>query len=126
MKAPSQDIAQIIQDASLHTFGTDLFSNAQPSKPNECVSIYDTGGDSPEARYVYDRPTVQIRVRNNGYAEAYATIAAIRAAVHGKNNLTVNGTRYIQILQQGDIIYVGTDDQERSELTLNFLIHRTA
>ncbi len=128
MLSPSRDVAQLIEDAALGfgVFGTDLFVSKQPDSPNECITIFDTGGEDPEARYVYDRPFVQILVRGLSYDAAYLQLTTIRGAVNGQNNITLNGTRYIQILQQSDIIFTGYDDQDRAELTLNFAIHRTA
>lgn len=129
MNPPSEDIKDILAAASALalTFATDLFVSEMPATPDLCVTIYDTGGFDPDVNFVYDRPTVQIRVRGDRgeYLVAHGLAQTIRDLLSGEHNYTINGARYIAIWAQGDIISVGYDDNHRPILTINFRLHRT-
>jgi len=129
MNPPSQDIKDImVATSSLGlTFATDLFISEMPQTPDECVCVYDTGGDDPGTEFTYERPTLQVRVRGarGGYLNAHGLAQEIRDVLNGQHNYTINGARYIGIWAVGDIIFVGYDDNHRPELTVNFRLHRT-
>lgn len=131
MNAPSDDLKDIMessQHGSVGTFATDLFVHEEPSSPDACVTVRDTGGFDPEAGFDYGRPTVQVRVRGSkgDFLTAYSKAREVIDALHGLHNETWNSTRYIAIWQTGDIMDTGNDDNGRPILTLNFRIHRTA
>lgn len=129
MNPPSEDIKDILAGTSslALTFGTDLFVSEMPAEPNECVCLYDTGGEDPDPEYDYERPTVQVRVRGarGEYKAAHELAQAIRNILNGEHNYTINGARYIGIWGVGDILFVGYDDNHRPLVTVNFRIHRT-
>lgn len=129
MNAPSEDVKDILEGTTslALTFATDLFISEMPVEPDECVCVYDTGGDDPEADYVYKRPTVQIRVRGakGSYLIAHTLAQSIQDTLNGDSNHTIDGTRYIAIWAVGDILFVGYDDNHRPLLTANFRLHRT-
>lgn len=130
MNAPSQDIKDILessQHGSIGTFATDLFVHEEPAEPDACVTVRDTGGFDPESRFDYSRPTVQVRIRGakGGFQTAYSKTQEVIDALHGLNNETWNGTRYVAIWQMGDVMDTGNDDNGRPILTVNFRIHRT-
>ena len=129
MQPPSEDIKDILEAISslTLTFATDLFISEMPTTPDNAVCIFDTGGYEPEANYTYERPTIQVRVRGagGGYLAAHEQAQAIRDELHALTNTTINGARYVAIWQEGDIISVGQDDNNRPNVTVNFRIHRT-
>ena len=129
MNAPSHDIQDILVATSslALTFATDLFVSEMPDTPDECVCVYATGGFEPEANFVYERPTVQIRVRGSrgAYVAAHNLTQSIRDALHGLANHTINGARYIGIWCESDILSLGYDKNHRPMLSVNFRIHRT-
>lgn len=130
MNPPSEDIKDklVSSQAGLGlVFGTNLFISKMPESPNTCYCIYDTGGGEPEANYEYDTPTMQILARGNkgGYRSAWSALKDIRDELHGSYGETWNGTRYIGIWCQSDILFAGYDDNNRPLLTVNFRIHRT-
>ena len=129
MNSPAQDVSTLLVAASLSlTLGTNLFCFEEPDSPDAVVTCYDTGGLDPEPGYVYLKPTVQVRIRGSKkttkWATAYTLTEGIRNALHGVQNQTVGGTKYIQILAQGDILSLGVDDNNRPLYTINFAIHR--
>jgi len=128
MNPPSEDIVEILEQSSvgIGTFATDLFLHQMPDTPDACISVHDTGGFDPEP-HDYNKPTVQVRVRGDkmGYLDAWNQAEDIKDALHELTNETFGGTRYIQIMMQGDILDIGDDEKGRPVLTLNFLVHRS-
>lgn len=127
MNPPSEDIKDMLVTAGLGTFGEDLFIGFEPTDPDICTTIYDSGGEPAEVDYNYERPNVNIRVRGakGGYRAAQIVAQNIRDELNGKHNITVNAARYVGIWMQSDILTIGTDDNERPLFTTNFRIHRT-
>lgn len=130
MNAPSVDIKDLLDgDSNLGlTFGQDLFVSEMPDSPDACVCIYDSGGGSPDADNAIEVPTVQVSVRGakGGYLAAHALITEIREFLHGLASTEINGARYLLIWAVTDVAHVGTDQNNRSMLTINLQIRRTA
>lgn len=133
MNAPSEDIKTILEaESSLGlTLATNLFISEMPDNdesPDECVAIMDSGGETAEPDYVYQKPFVSIQVRGNrgDYTVAYALADDIRTALHGLANYEIaSSARYIGIWCEGDVIAVGRDQKKRPMFTVNFRMHRT-
>ncbi len=133
MNSPSEDITDILleSDAGLDlVFGKSLFFSKEPDDKNtqdKVVTVYDTGGDEPVAQYFYEYPNVQIRIRGDKfkYKEAYSLLNSIKNELHGTNNKTINGARYVGIWASSDIISLGYDEENRPILTVNFRLQRT-
>lgn len=129
MNPPSEDIMGILDgDSTLGLeIGTDLFVSEMPGTPDACVAVFDTGGYDPEANYTYWRPTISVRVRGakGGYVVAHNLAQQIAGAIHGLANYGVGSTRYVGIWQEGDIMFLGYDDNHRPLLSMNFRLHRT-
>ena len=129
MNPPSQDIKDYLEaQSSLGlTFATDLFVSEMPTIPDLCVTVYDSGGYDPQANYTYERPTIQVRVRGDrgGYIAAHSLTQSVRDVLHATAGGAINGTTYVGIWQEGDIMPLGYDTNHRPELSMNFRIHRT-
>jgi len=128
MNSPAYDVANILESTAfgLGVIGTDIFIGREPASPDNCITVFDTGGYEPESSdVVYELPTVMIKVRNKTYTNGYAKIAAIKAALHKAANIAEGTTRYIAIWAQSDIITLGYDDNNRALFSVNFRIHRT-
>lgn len=129
MNPPSVDVKDILAATSTLAlvFGTDLFVSEMPHSPDRCVCVYDTGGFEPEANFVYERPTVQVRVRGakGQYVSAHSLAQAVRDTLHGLANYTTNGARYVGIWCESDILSLGYDDNHRPLLSINFRLHRS-
>ncbi|MHA1809369.1 MAG: minor capsid protein [Candidatus Heimdallarchaeaceae archaeon] len=121
MNPPSQDFKDILVDASIGTFGTDIFIGKEPDSPNACVTLYDTGGFPPQVNNKLDYPTVQVRIRGEvrGYQNAYAKAENIKDALHAQGNITQGSTKY-SIWCMSDILFIGYDDKDRPLFTVNF------
>jgi len=130
MRAPCLDIAEILIAESFATvLGTDIFVADEPDNPVKCITIYDTGGYEPDYNYTYDRPTVQVKMREQKgkYPELYVKALAIRDKLLTKQGyITVaNDTKYIGIWIQSDIFFLGNNQNNQPEIVINFRLHRT-
>lgn len=126
--APCEDIKDIIEDSSAGfglTFGTDLFTASMPSEPDDCVAIFDYPGGA-QGQFGYEKPNVQIMVRDKDYQTGYALCRDIKYFLHDEhNNRIINGTRYIRIFCKTDILPLGQDEKNRYKFSINFATERS-
>jgi hypothetical protein len=126
MNSPAYDIAQIITSLStMPEYGTGLYASSEPATPDNTITVFDTGGFESDVAVDYQRPTVQVRVRNQNYLDGYAVIAEIKDMLHGSCSYVEGGYLYTGIWAMSDIGGLGYDTNGRALLTLNFRIHRT-
>lgn len=129
MNPPSEDAKDMLEaESSLGLeFGTNLFIGEVPEGPDELVALFDPPGQDEEANYVYERPSLQARIRGEkgAYQAAYALAESVKNLLKTVSNDTWNSTRYVQIWVQGTINWLGYDKNHRPEFSVNFRIHRT-
>jgi hypothetical protein len=96
----------------------------QPESPDNVLTLYFSGGFAPSHSFdtKYEQPTMQVRIRNKSADIAYTKAEAVKAALDGQCELTINSTRYISIFQMSDVLPLGKDAKGRTELTINFAI----
>ena len=110
----------------LTSVNTNIFYNDLPDTPDNCLSLFYSGGQ-PSIHNLntqaptLEKPTFQIRIRNTSCASAETQAESIKDALNGKTKTTINGTLYEAIWLQGDIFNLGRDDRERTNLTVNFV-----
>lgn len=102
--------------------GGDLFFDAMPSEPDECVVLTGYGGPESDSKTPYDEPRVQVRVR--GTADPRVSrqrCEAIRSELHGLGPVTLpDGTRLILcVAMQASPQSMGRDDAGRFEHVVN-------
>lgn len=130
MSAPSVDIKDMLEaESSLGlTFATNLFIGKEPSQPDNCVTIYDTPGGPPDLGLdkddKYQYPSVQIRVRNNGYTTGWDLADDIKDVLHGRAHETWNGTYYTVISCTSDPALLDWDENGRARFIVNFEAQR--
>lgn len=129
MNAPSVDLKDHLESAGLGlVFITNLFVGEEPDSPDNCVTIFDTPGFGRQMTMQkgeeYHRPSVQIRVRNNGYQAAYSILADIVTELHALNHQTINGTIYEVIKCVTEPAPFGKDENGRHWWIANFDIQR--
>lgn len=122
MNAPIVDVKQILVDNLISS--SIIFLSSEPDKPDTVITLYDTGGEPPNPKWLLDFPSIQIRSRAKSYATAYANIINARDILLGKDKLTVNSTKYIGFVASGDIMMMPRDDEDRNILVVNFNITR--
>jgi len=90
------------------------------------ITAFDTGGLSPNPKWLLDQPSVQIRVRGApmGYQAAYDKARECMNALLGLTPATINGTYYAGVVALGDINHISNDESDRPILTLNLRAFR--
>jgi hypothetical protein len=130
MNAQSEDIKDILEaESSLGlTFATDLFIGKEPDSPDDTVTIFDTMGFPDDMTYdateIYERPSIQIRVRSNDYMTGMALAKDIKDSLHGRGNETWNGTLYAVIRSVGGPALMDWDVSDRARFIINFNLQR--
>jgi len=122
MNSPAYDIAVFLEPLISEAV---VFANEEPASPNDCVTVYDTGGSDPMVVDDVYSPTIQIRVRNLDSQAAYAKQYQIRDILVAAKNQIINSVDYVAMWQQGDIISIGRDENNRYILTSNYRLMRS-
>lgn len=128
MNASSVDIKNILVASSLGlVFPTNLFIGREPETPNNCTTIFDTPGYAPMKTFdgsTYSYPSVQIRVRNTSYLDAWDLINDIKLLLHNKGQETWGGTLYSAIFCSIEPALLDFDQNNRARFVTTFDIQR--
>jgi len=107
------------------TSGWALEIGAMPKSPHEVIMITDTVGTEPNPKWLLDYPTCQIMVRGktNGYLATYREAKAVKDLLLGVDSFTTSdGDRLVSVTQNGDLGFIGRDDDMRPMFTINFAL----
>ena len=129
MNAPSIDIKDMLEaESSLGlVFAKNLFVGMEPTTPRDCVTIFDTPGFPPQLvndNAKYERPSIQIRVRNENYLDGWALIDDIKDLLHGRAQETWNNVLYTIIYCSSGPALLDWDDNNNCRFIINFNIQR--
>ena len=99
---------------------SNIYIGEKPTSPDSVVALYNAGGypRSLSGNYVSE-PTIMIHVRDNSYAQAENICETIKNLLHGVHE---NG-KIMLIEQQGDVLDLGRDENNRAELSINFRLY---
>ena len=129
MKSPAHDTALFL--AALADFGTfggasgwPVYVGREPLSPVDVVTVYDTGGLPDVLVDDVSEPSIQVRVRAADYVQGYAKAQAARRALQAATGVTIEGGQVVQWIGQGNILYIGRDDQDRCLFTDNYRMMR--
>ena len=130
MNSPSEDIKNFLVNAGLGlTFASNLFIGKEPATPDNCVTIFDTPGASPEVFYDktqnLDYPAIQIRVRNKSYIAGWNLINNIKEVLHNIGNTIIGDSEYLLIQCSQEPALLEWDDSNRVKLVISFDLIRT-
>jgi hypothetical protein len=120
------DIATILNGDGVGTLGTDIFASKEPDSPDNCITIYNTGGLPDECLSVTsddEMCTFQVRVRNNSYVNGYVVMDAIRDSIEkSKYNIITDsaGSTYYSIWSTSLPLDLQRDTTNRSIVTQNY------
>lgn len=125
MNAPAKDIKDFIvsEDSSLEDI---IYLGRMPAKPDNCITIFDTFGNIDlvlNREEKYERPGIQIQVRNREYQAGFAVAETLKDMLHGRAE-TINETSYTLIRCMNSPSSLGWDDNNRHIFALNFILHR--
>lgn len=92
------------------------------SVPHRTITVYDSGGRTPDPKWLLDFPSIQVRVRGgpNDYLVAHNKSHDVRGALLGISSFTAsNGDRIDGIRAIGGVAFAGWDDKERPQFVFN-------
>jgi len=95
---------------------SNVYRHSMPATPVDAVCIYRTGGtERSSSGSKVEEPTFMIKVRNDDPDTGEALCDTIKDLLHNKSTTTVMG-----IYQTGDVQYLGRNESNADEWTLNF------
>ena len=116
------DIGKYLQDKSIATLGTDLFLGFTPDQPDNCISLFEYAGFSPDLHSNVEYPVLQVRVRDENYSDAADKIRRVMKCLHGLHEQTLSGTRYLLIKAQGSPEALKRNQDDLIEMIVEFEI----
>lgn len=96
-----------------------------PKTPDDVIMISDTGGLDPNPKWLLDFPTIQIMVRGavNGYLATVREAKAVKDLILGIDAFTTSeGDRWVSATMNGDLGFIGRDENARPLFTMNFAL----
>jgi hypothetical protein len=105
--------------------GFALEIGAMPSTPDNAIQIMDTVGIAPNPKWLLDFPTCQIMVRgaSNGYLATFREAKAVKDILLGIDSFTTgDGDILVSVTQNGDLGFIGRDDNMRPMFVINFAL----
>lgn len=138
--SPAEELARHLADAGITGAfgGADAWSvhcSAEPLEPENCVTVYDSGGLDPLVIGGADmeQPQVQVRVRSKDYNAAWELQKLIRrelvqpdlvATPGAPLERDIGGGRYVQIVPLAAILSIGRDENDRAIVVANYQLIR--
>lgn len=129
------DMAEYLENKGIGKFGVDIFEGNEPTSPDNCITLYEYAGETPDLIAGYDYPNLQVRVRNTNYNKGRELLQRIQDILQEIGNelgeddnlvsgLIINSTFYSAIRPIQGIIPLGTDDNKRVIIVQNFKINK--
>jgi len=118
--APTEHLRSLLT-THVGVSGWQLETGAMPPKPDKVIMLTDTVGVEPNPRYLLDFPTAQIMVRGE-VGEYLATRdegQAVKDLLLGLDSQDIGGDRMVSITQNGDLGFIGRDENNRPLFVLN-------
>lgn len=126
MTAPSVGIKDLLVAAGDGVFaattGWSIHIGKEPTTPHTTITIYDSGGLTPNPAWLLDFPSIQVRIRGapGDYIGAQQKIVDCKNTLLGLPSQDLNSDRWVSVRQIGDINLIGYDDSNRPMFTMNF------
>jgi hypothetical protein len=113
-------IADYLETEGVATKGTDMFLAVQPDSPDNCLTIYDTGGFAPDNELPIKDPTIQVISRATDYETAKQEALDVYGELHKLANQTL-GDFYIYLIEaMQEPGSIGRDSADRFEISCNY------
>jgi len=95
-----------------------------PSTPDQVILIMDTGGLTPNPKWLLDFPSVQVVVRGKvgGYLNTFNEAKAVKDILLGAPSQNLQGDRWVAVNMAGDMGFIGPDENERPTFSMNFAL----
>ncbi len=104
--------------------GWQIEVGVMPDTPDKIITISDTGGQDPNPKWLIDFPSLQVMVRGNvsGYLDTFVEAKAVKDLLLGVTSQDISGDRWVSITQNGDLGFIGRDEDQRPLFTVNFAL----
>lgn len=126
--SPAAQGAGILAARSVGTVTTGAWPikvGRMPTTPDAAIAVYDTPGETPEVKWLLDRPGIMVMVRGavDDYAGAYSKAVEIKDVFLGTDPIDITcGDRWDGVTMLGDLNGLGYDDNSRPLITMNFRV----
>ena len=126
-------MANYLETQAVGTVGTDIFVNKLPQQSDlpvnaPVLTVYDSGGFDPAVNINRKHfvPTVQIVVTGtaNKYTDAETLALLLQDTLTDAVAFVAAPFTYYGSYQQGDTVFLGYDENNRPEFSLNFRLFR--
>ena len=126
MLSPATVIANYMQAQGIGTIGTDLSIGGVPERVDSVISVVDSPAHaSPHPNVPEESPTVKILVRERDYDAGYSQCKAITDLLQSLPSQDIDGKRVISCLAVGSPNWLGWDDNNRGQWSMNFNLIRS-
>jgi hypothetical protein len=129
VNSPATDVIAYLATNGVGTVGAtsgwSLNLSKEPASPDTTVTLYDTGGFGADYDVNLYKPTIQIRVRGNGYSSVYAKAQAIETLLIAPKGFTQNSF-YVGAWNPGGFESLGYDENDRAIIVININLMREA
>ncbi len=103
-----------------------LFKSYQPESPDKCITLYETGGPTPDQTNITTHTFPSFQVRGRGAEFGYAALRTkMQAVFDSLNNSTISGYVFIYAENSGPLTLGYDKSQNRPELVWNFSTMKT-
>lgn len=91
-----------------------IYIGSEPDKPNDCITLYDIPGTSPNPKWLLDYPRFLARVRSDNYEQGFTKAEELKSALLGLPSQDINGIRYVGIWVVVETHFLKADGEGRS------------
>lgn len=123
------DLGDYLSTQGLGAVGAVIFKSTLPDAPDECISIFESGGfasvhtmSTGPGVAVMEQPTVQVICRSTRYDSARRLAQNVDLVLNGLRDVVINGISYQWAEAQQSPFQIGKDTQERHEVACNYRI----
>lgn len=117
------------------TVGVNLTKSFMPETPNECTTLFETGGFTPlhafttgaQTRF-YERPGLMVHSRSTDYQTVRDVMDDVFTILDGYNNAalpTTTGVHYAGVDASQSPFLVHRDSNDRFVMSVNFTVIKT-
>ena len=121
---PASEGAKTILTSHVASSGWQIEVGQMPDKPDKVIMIMDTGGRTPNPKWLVDFPSLQIMVRGpiNSYTATFREAKAVKDLLLGITSQDILLDRWVSVTQNGDLGCIGRDANMRPLFSVNFAL----
>ncbi len=116
--------AKTLLAAHVAVSGWTIEVGSMPKTPNKIIVLTDTMGRAPNPKWLIDYPALQAMIRGDvgDYLATYREAKAVKDLLLGVTSQDISGDRWVSITQNGDLGFIGRDENARPLFSVNFAL----